>query len=64
MEKNCINVLSYRIRHFAGPVVYSINDLLKKNADNLCRNISSGLYQSKLQLVQNLFPEVKRTRDT
>lgn len=47
----------FRIRHFAGPVVYSVDGLLEKNSDQLQRNISSGLFQSKLRLVQSLFPE-------
>lgn len=46
-----------RIRHFAGPVTYSIEGFLEKNSDVLSRNISIGLYQSKLAIVQSLFPE-------
>lgn len=56
-----LNILFiFRIRHFAGPVVYKVNGLLEKNSDILQRNISSGLYQSKLPLVQSLFPEGKK----
>lgn len=48
---------TFRIRHFAGPVTYSVEGFLEKNSDVLLRNISSGLYQSKLPIVRSLFPE-------
>lgn len=46
-----------RIRHFAGSVNYSIHGFREKNLDALSRNISTSLFQSKLPLVQKLFPE-------
>lgn len=46
-----------RIRHFAGSVQYSINGFLEKNSEFLPRNVSTCLYQSKLPVVQSLFPE-------
>lgn len=48
-----------RIRHYAGPVTYSIEGFLEKNSDVLSRTISIGLYQSQLAIVQSLFPEGK-----
>lgn len=53
----CRSRLPLRIRHFAGPVTYSVEGFLEKNSDTLARNISVGLYQSKLAIVQSLFPE-------
>lgn len=50
-------MLLNRIRHFAGQVLYSVNGFLEKNCDNLPRSISTALYQSKLPIVQSLFPE-------
>ncbi|XP_037052046.1 unconventional myosin-Ib [Bradysia coprophila] len=47
----------FQIRHFAGSVQYSINGFLEKNSEFLPRNVSSCLYQSKLPVVQSLFPE-------
>lgn len=47
----------YRIRHFAGPVNYSVDGFIAKNSDILGKNISSSLYKSKLPIVQSLFPE-------
>lgn len=49
----------FRIRHFAGSVQYSIDGFLEKNAEFLPRNVSTCLYQSKLPVVQSLFPEGK-----
>lgn len=46
-----------RIRHFAGTMNYSIDDFVEKNSDKIPKHLSSGLYQSKLAIVQNLFPE-------
>jgi myosin heavy subunit len=47
----------HRIRHFAGTLNYSIDDFVEKNSDKIPKHLSSGLYQSKLAIVQNLFPE-------
>lgn len=47
----------FRIRHFAGTLNYSIDDFVEKNSDKIPKHLSSGLYQSKLAIVQNLFPE-------
>lgn len=46
-----------RIRHFANVVNYSIHRFLEKNSDMLPKYISTAFYQSKLSLVQSLFPE-------
>lgn len=52
---NCYFV--FRIRHYAGTLNYSITNFVQKNADKIPKHLSSGLYQSKLSIVQNLFPE-------
>lgn len=54
----------YRIRHYAGQVTYSVNNFVEKNVDILPRYISYGLYQSKLSIVQTLFPEGNPKRGT
>ena len=51
-----VSIIS-RIRHFAGTLNYSIDDFVEKNSDKIPKHLSSGLYQSKLAIVQNLFPE-------
>lgn len=47
----------HRIRHFAGTLNYSTDNFVEKNSDKIPKHLSSGLYQSKLAIVQNLFPE-------
>ncbi|XP_034485399.1 unconventional myosin-Ia isoform X2 [Drosophila innubila] len=51
------NSMCFQIRHFANVVNYSIHRFLEKNSDMLPKYISTGFYQSKLSLVQSLFPE-------
>ncbi|XP_043946951.1 unconventional myosin-Ia isoform X2 [Drosophila biarmipes] len=51
------NSMSFQIRHFASVVNYSIHRFLEKNSDMLPKYISAAFYQSKLSLVQSLFPE-------
>ncbi|XP_052836898.1 unconventional myosin-Ia isoform X2 [Drosophila gunungcola] len=51
------NSMCFQIRHFASVVNYSIHRFLEKNSDMLPKYISAGFYQSKLSLVQSLFPE-------
>ncbi|XP_017047047.1 unconventional myosin-Ia isoform X2 [Drosophila ficusphila] len=51
------NSMCFQIRHFASVVNYSIHRFLEKNSDMLPKYISAAFYQSKLSLVQSLFPE-------
>ncbi|KAH8271474.1 hypothetical protein KR018_012392 [Drosophila ironensis] len=51
------NSMCFQIRHFANVVNYSIHRFLEKNSDVLPKYISAAFYQSKLSLVQSLFPE-------
>lgn len=46
-----------RIRHFANMVTYSVHGFQEKNTDTLPKTISIAMFQSKLPLVQCLFPE-------
>lgn len=45
-------------------MTYTIDNFIEKNLDILPRNISYGLYQSKLVIVQTLFPEGNPKRGT
>ncbi|XP_032579244.1 unconventional myosin-Ia isoform X2 [Drosophila sechellia] len=49
--------MCFQIRHYASVVNYSIHRFLEKNSDMLPKYISAAFYQSKLSLVQSLFPE-------
>ncbi|EDV44259.1 uncharacterized protein Dana_GF18892, isoform C [Drosophila ananassae] len=51
------NSMCFQIRHFANVVNYSIHRFLEKNTDMLPKYVSAAFYQSKLSLVQSLFPE-------
>ncbi|XP_033162913.1 unconventional myosin-Ia isoform X2 [Drosophila mauritiana] len=51
------NSMCFQIRHYASVVNYSIHRFLEKNSDMLPKYISAAFYQSKLSLVQSLFPE-------
>ncbi|XP_067617523.1 unconventional myosin-Ia isoform X2 [Eurosta solidaginis] len=51
------NSMCFKIRHFANVVSYSVHRFLEKNSDVLPKFVSGALYQSKLSLVQSLFPE-------
>lgn len=47
----------FRIRHFCGPVMYTVSNFIEKDHDFLPKHVSAGLFQSRLAIVQNLFPE-------
>ncbi|KAL7026106.1 hypothetical protein ACKWTF_013794 [Chironomus riparius] len=47
----------FQIRHFAGALDYNIDGFIEKNTDRIPKHLSSSLFQSKLSIVQNLFPE-------
>ncbi|XP_029406672.2 unconventional myosin-Ia isoform X2 [Bactrocera dorsalis] len=51
------NSMCFKIRHFANVVSYSIHRFLEKNSDVLPKYVSGAMHQSKLPLVQSLFPE-------
>lgn len=56
LSRNQFNIF-HRIRHFAGQVNYSAQGFVEKNNDRIPRNMSAAFYQSKLAIVQSLFPE-------
>ncbi|XP_055322935.1 unconventional myosin-Ia [Sitodiplosis mosellana] len=56
-EDNNMMRKSFQIRHFAGQVSYAASGFMEKNADKIPRYISTGFFQSKLPLMQSLFPE-------
>ncbi|XP_022215250.2 unconventional myosin-Ia isoform X1 [Drosophila obscura] len=58
------NSMCFQIRHFANVANYSIHRFLEKNSDMLPKYISAACYQSKLSLVQSLFPEGNPRRQT
>ncbi|GAB6030643.1 hypothetical protein CHUAL_007499 [Chamberlinius hualienensis] len=55
---------SFRIRHYAGKVIYSIKGMLEKNNDLLSRDLTCALYQCDHLLIKTLFPEGNPKRTT
>lgn len=51
----------FRLKHYAGDVVYDIEGFLDKNMDNLSRDIKFLFAASKDKLVECLFPDGKTT---
>ncbi|XP_061412085.1 unconventional myosin-Ib-like isoform X3 [Lethenteron reissneri] len=47
----------FRVDHYAGMVTYSVDGFVDKNNDLLFRDISQTMWQSKRELVRDLFPE-------
>ncbi|CAG0889537.1 unnamed protein product [Darwinula stevensoni] len=52
LPKNC-----FRVRHFAGNVIYSVRGFIEKNSDVLARDISTAMFRCSHPLLQVLFPE-------
>ncbi|XP_013388567.1 unconventional myosin-Ib-like [Lingula anatina] len=48
---------SFRLRHYAGEVVYKVDGFLEKNNDLLFRDLSQAMYQCQHSLCKDLFPE-------
>lgn len=47
----------YRIRHFAGPVIYNTHGFVEKNRDLLPREVSRAMHRCDHPLMHSLFPE-------
>ncbi|KAI4459898.1 myosin [Holotrichia oblita] len=56
--------LSFQIRHFAGPVTYTVRGFIEKNRDQLPRELSRAMFRCDHTLMQALFPEGNPKRCT
>ncbi|XP_015787505.1 LOW QUALITY PROTEIN: unconventional myosin-Ia-like [Tetranychus urticae] len=54
---NTLPFSCFRLRHFAGPVTYSVSGFIEKNKDHLYRDLSMAMFASDLPLMKTLFPE-------
>ncbi|XP_042900119.2 unconventional myosin-Ib [Parasteatoda tepidariorum] len=48
---------SFRVRHYAGAVTYSVTGFIDKNNDILHRDLSQAMYRTEQPLLKTLFPE-------
>lgn len=47
----------FRLKHFAGSVVYKVNGFIDKNNDLLFRDLSQAMFKCKHKLLPSFFPE-------
>ncbi|XP_050702341.1 unconventional myosin-Ia-like [Eriocheir sinensis] len=55
---------SFRIRHYAGSVTYSVSGFVEKNSDSLHRDLSRCMYRCSHRILKELFPEGNPRRTT
>ncbi|XP_074601983.1 myosin 95E [Brevipalpus obovatus] len=48
---------SFRVRHFATSVTYSVNGFVEKNRDLLSKDLSFVMFNTEIPLLRSLFPE-------
>ena len=56
-QSGCKRDQDFKIKHFAGDVVYTINGFVEKNNDTLFQDLKRMLYQCKMTALQTMFPE-------
>ena len=56
-DKELEHKVHFRIKHYAGDVVYHINGFLDKNKDTLFQDFKRLLYNSKNSIIKNMWPE-------
>lgn len=57
MDKTIKHKVEFRIIHYAGEVLYSINGFLEKNKDTLFQDLKRLMYSSKNSTVSSMWPE-------
>ncbi|XP_066963013.1 unconventional myosin-Ia-like [Macrobrachium rosenbergii] len=61
---NNIPADSFRIRHYAGSVTYSVHGFIEKNCDSLHRDLTRAMYRCNHSIIKDLFPEGNPRRTT
>ncbi|XP_076094542.1 unconventional myosin-Id-like isoform X1 [Mytilus galloprovincialis] len=59
-DKTLEHKRDFRIKHYAGDVVYSVESFIDKNKDTLFQDWKRLLYNSKEQVLKEMFPEGKQ----
>lgn len=57
MDKELAHRTQFKIKHYAGDVIYNINGFLDKNKDTLFQDFKRLLYQSKNSVISKMWPE-------
>ncbi|XP_071512839.1 unconventional myosin ID isoform X2 [Panulirus ornatus] len=57
MDKELKHVEEFRIKHYAGDVVYCIKGYLEKNKDTLFQDFKRLMYSSSDSVISNMWPE-------
>lgn len=57
LDKELKHKVQFRIKHYAGDVVYSIDGFLDKNKDTLFQDFKRLLFKSKNSNISNMWPE-------
>lgn len=57
LDKELKHKVEFRIRHYAGDVVYNINGFLDKNRDTLFQDFKRLLFNSGSKIVSSMWPE-------
>lgn len=52
----CRRDLDFKVRHFAGDVVYTVTDFLDKNNDSLYQDLKRMLYECNTPALKEMFP--------
>ncbi|KAI5710172.1 hypothetical protein M8J75_006317 [Diaphorina citri] len=57
LDKDLAHKTQFKIRHYAGDVVYNINGFLDKNKDTLFQDFKRLLYSSQNPIIASMWPE-------
>ncbi|XP_033193175.1 unconventional myosin ID [Bombus vosnesenskii] len=57
MDKELQHKIQFKIKHYAGDVIYNINGFLDKNKDTLFQDFKRLLYKSSNPIVSKMWPE-------
>lgn len=57
MDKELEHKVHFRIKHYAGDVVYAINGFIEKNKDTLFQDFKRLLFRSSNSIITDMWPE-------
>lgn len=57
MDKTLEHKTQFKVKHYAGDVVYNIDGFLDKNKDTLFQDFKRLLFKSKNNIIEKMWPE-------